>query len=116
LRDYVYIEDLYKIIKYAVRKKIGTTVNAATGKSYPISAIARIVRSALPIDADIVAKPKPSGKSEKRVQDLVFDQRRFTKIFHGLKLLDLKDGIPVYLKNTMEEQRKYKKHTALRAN
>lgn len=97
LRDYVYVGDLYKLIKYAISKKSNLTVNVATGQSYSILAIARMVRSSLANDVDI--EFRPPVEREARARDLVFDTSRLKKKFSGIRLLDLKKGIPLYSKS-----------------
>lgn len=99
LRDHVYIDDLYKIIKQAIDNRLNLMVNVATGKSYSISEIANIVKSSLPIDISIDYKPVRFEKYDERARSLTFNCSYLKKNFCGLELLDLKDGIPVYIKN-----------------
>lgn len=103
LRDNVYVDDVYAIIKYAIDKGLNLMVNVATGKSYSIFEIANIVKSSLPIKVDIDYKSNRIEKTDERAQGLVFNCSHFRKSFCGLELLDLKDGIPVYLKEGLRE-------------
>ncbi len=99
LRDYIYVDDIYRLTKYAIDKKLDLIFNAATGKSYSIAAIARIVRSSMPVKIDVEFKPIPAGRTDKRAGDLLFDCSCLKKNFPGIKLLEPKDGIPVYLRS-----------------
>jgi len=103
LRDYVYVDDLCALIKHAISKKLNITVNVATGKSYSILAIARIVQSSLSIKVDIESNPSPMKNTDERIRNLIFDRSYFKKSFDGLELLDLKDGIPVYLRHIIKK-------------
>lgn len=99
LRDYIHVNDLYALMQRVIdKKKLNITVNVATGRSYSICAIARIITSSLPEGVAIEFKAQPLQNSNTRVRDLLFDCSYFQKSFPGLELGDLKDRIPVYLK------------------
>lgn len=101
LRDYVYVDDLYKVVKYAISRRLSLTVNIATGKSYSISEIAHTVRSLLPLKADIEYRNNSFKGSGKRIRDLIFDCSYLRKSFPGLKFSDLKGGLKAYLENKL---------------
>lgn len=105
LRDYIHVDDLYMVIKRAIGKRLNATVNVATGKSYSISEIAHIVQASLPAKVDIKFKPSLVKKSNERVSDLIFNCTYFKTKFPGLKPMDLKAGIPVYLRHMIKDKR-----------
>jgi len=96
LRDYVYVDDLYKIIYAAIQKKTEKTINVATGKSYAILQIAQAIKSLLPHKVEIEFRPQPAQK-EKRIADMVFDTRLLKSEFPEIRMSDIRSGISAYL-------------------
>lgn len=96
LRDYIYVDDVYEIINAAIGKRLNNTVNVATGRSYSIIQIAKIIKSLLPYKIDIEFMPK-SGNLEKRAGDMIFDCAWLKSTFPGFKMTDLREGTSLYL-------------------
>ena len=95
LRDYIYIDDLFKIIQSAIKHKKKALVNVATGKSYTIKEIAYLIKSLLPIMIEIKEKQMESS-TENRVKHLQFDCSVFKKEF-----MDVSIGVNHYIKRLL---------------
>jgi len=100
LRDYVYVDDIYRIIRRIVTKRLNVTLNIATGRSYSIFNIAHMVQSLLPHYVSIEFKRKSGKKSVRRVRDLMFDISLFKKNFRGVQLKGIEKGVSDYLQHT----------------
>lgn len=96
-RDFVYVDDVCRIINMAIEKKIDMTLNVATGKSYSINQIFDIIKSCYPGDFIVEYKPKEKN-NEERVKDMVYDTSLLAKAFLGFRFIDLHEGISLYLK------------------
>ena len=98
LRDFVFVGDLYWIIKSAIQKKINCLLNVATGKSLSINEIATLIQELIPFPVKI--KHLPMNKDiEKRVESLIFDCTVLKKIFPDVRMTDLKVGIRSYIQS-----------------
>lgn len=102
MRDYVYIDDIYKIANEAIRKKLNKTINIATGKSYSVLQIVDVIKSLSPRRFQIESRPK-ANKDEKRIEDMMFDCSLLRKEFPGLQMVDLEDGISCYISHFSKE-------------
>jgi nucleoside-diphosphate-sugar epimerase len=97
LRDYVHINDLYALLRASICRKLNITVNVATGRSYSIIAIARIIKSFISVRIAVEFKPIPKI-AERRIKDMQFDCSRLKNAFGRIKLMDIRDGIAFYLR------------------
>ena len=93
LRDYVYVNDIVKIIKICIDKKISDTFNFSTGKSYKIKEIINIIQKKFHKKAQLT-----NIKTNHLQFDLKFDVRKFNKLFPNFKVTDLKKGINEIIK------------------
>jgi nucleoside-diphosphate-sugar epimerase len=97
-RDYIYANDVFRIIEMAVSKKLNETINIATGKSYSINKIVEIIKSSSPKDFIIEYKSKENC-GEERVKALVYNISLLNKFFPNFKFTGLKKGISLYMKD-----------------
>lgn len=103
LRDYVYVDDIYKIISEAIEKKLNKTINIATGKSSSILEIVNMIKSLSSWRFQIEFSPKAT-KAEKRIGNMMFDCSLLRREFPDLQMVDLKHGISCYISHFLEEQ------------
>lgn len=96
-RDYLFIEDLFKIIEKAINNKICTTMNIASGKSYQIKEIVEFIKNSVDYEFDIYLKNNIK-KPEKRAGDMIFDLSLFKSYFPEIKLTNLPEGILRYIR------------------
>ena len=95
-RDFVYVDDIYRVINMAIDKKTEMTLNIATGRSYSINEIFEIIKCYY--RGKFVVEYKPREKPTERVKYMVYDISLFKKTFPDFKFIDLKEGISLYLK------------------
>lgn len=96
-RDFVYVDDVYRLIKIAIDKEVSATLNVATGKSYSLIEIAETIKLCVSNDFIVKYKPKEKGGA-KRVKELVYDTGLLNKFFPNFKFTTLKQGISLYIK------------------
>ena len=98
-RDYIYVEDIYKLIKNAIRNRTDLILNLATGRSFRIVDIAKKIKSNLSKDIKIEFKHDDIVKNSgvKITKELNFDISLLNKIFPELKLTRLEDGLKNYI-------------------
>ncbi len=102
LRDYVYVDDIYKTIGEAIKRKPNKTINIGTGRSYSILEIVHMIRSLSVRPFQIEFRPK-AGKGKKRMENLIFDCSLLRKEFPHLEMVGLKDGISRYISHSLGE-------------
>lgn len=95
-RDFIYVDDLSKVIMEAIRQKSQETVNIAVGKSLAIKDIAALIAAGFKGRCTLEFKPSPSP-SEERIKDMVYDVRRLNSVFPNISFTDLEKGISLYL-------------------
>ena len=93
LRDYVYIDDLCKLIPLLLRMEYRGVINIATGKSRTILEIAKCIEQVLHADLEIVDQ---AGKDE-RSFDLAFDNSRLKSLFPRFRFRELAAAISTYV-------------------
>jgi UDP-glucose 4-epimerase len=98
LRNYVYVDDIFQVIHLIVRKKINKTLNLVSPKSYAILEIAQIIQRQMGKEICIQFK-KVDSKNEKRSRSIICNSRELNKIFPGIRMRDLKEGVRVYLQD-----------------
>jgi len=97
-RDFVEIEDVYKVIVRFMQKTFEGTVNIATGESVTINAlVAAIAAGGIKPDVRMVRAKGIDG-------DLVFDTKKLNSICPDIRLMSVTEGI-----------RKYMRHVVIRA-
>ena len=106
--DFIYVDDVYQIIKSAIKQKKSVLMNVATGKSLAIKEIATLINTLLPFSIAIQHKEKESS-TEKRVKHLQFDCSVIKKEFPDILMADLKTGIASYIDYicTMDDSKQY---------
>ena len=94
IRDYVYVNDIVKIIKICIDKKISDTFNFSTGKSYKIKEIIDIIQKKFNKKAQLT-----NIKTNHIQFDLKFDVKGNSKnYFPKFKVTNLKKGINEIIK------------------
>lgn len=93
-RDFILVDDLHKIIKAAIENKTSTTMNIATGESYPMKEIAQMI-----VTAGKLSCPIEYSLKEGNFYDLRYDVSLFKEYFPEIRLTSLKEGITIYMKD-----------------
>lgn len=93
LRDYVFIDDVVKVVRMCIEKRVNRTMNIATGRSLSVRDIAKVLRSCLDPTATIRFIEKDMACRDK---DILFDITQLVKTFPGLKIRPLKKNILSY--------------------
>lgn len=101
MRDFVYVDDIYKIINEAIVKKLSRTINVATGRSYSILQIVDMIKSLSPYEFQVEFRPKVI-KGDKRIEDMIFDCSLLIEEFPNLQLTELKEGISRYISHWLK--------------
>lgn len=96
LRDFVYVDDIYKIIQSTIKQNKSVFMNVATGKSFSIKEIVTLIKKLIPFPIEIQDKEKKPG-SEKRIEHLQFDCSVLEKEFPYVAMTDLKAGVTSYI-------------------
>jgi nucleoside-diphosphate-sugar epimerase len=96
-RDFVHVEDVFKITSEAIRKKTNATVNIATGKSHSIKQIAEIITKQLDGAPQIEFKP---SLSEVRAKHMEYDISLLKTFFPKTGFKNIKLGISQYLNHS----------------
>ena len=104
LRDFVYVDDVYKIIKSAIEQRKNVLVNVATGKSISISEIAAIIKELIPLPIEIQHKVIEPG-SENRIDNLRLKCKQIADEFPEVSMTDIKKGIIYYINNVKKRQK-----------
>jgi UDP-glucose 4-epimerase len=95
-RDFVYIDDLAKLIAEAILCKADVTVNVASGESHSILEIARMIASRM--GESISIEVVPDGCSyNNRPKYIGFDMTFLRARFPGIIFTGIKSGIEKYL-------------------
>jgi nucleoside-diphosphate-sugar epimerase len=91
-RDYVYIEDLFRILRSLIQQPYAGMVNVATGKSYSIVELAGFVAEAL----GIAPAFQHDTADESRDFDLVFDNSLLRSVVADLTFTDIRAALASY--------------------
>ncbi len=104
-RDFVYVNDVCKIVLKAIQNKINLTINVATGKSYSIKDIANMIGKTL--DREVfVDFCSDVSSSEKRSKCMMYDTHLLNTVFPDMRLEDMREGIDTYIiRNYRDEYR-----------
>lgn len=93
LRDYVYVDDLCRLVSALLPVRYDGVLNVATGRSYHLREIMKLVRDVLHLDFEIVHdEPDPQ-----RDFDLAFDTRKLTSLIPSFQFSEMALGIRSYL-------------------
>ncbi|MBF0397169.1 MAG: NAD(P)-dependent oxidoreductase [Desulfobacterales bacterium] len=95
LRDYIEINDVCDIIKSFLNKPQKTILNLAVGESLSIKKMIELISKISNIKPIIEYKPVDLNAAG----DMVFDIKKFRKIFPGFKLTNLEQGCAKYIQN-----------------
>ena len=96
LRDFCYVDDVYRIILAAIVAGTTTTLNVASGQSYSVSEIVQKLKSFWPRNILVEYKSR-DGSEKKRAQSMVYDLARLKRTFPKLQLTDLDTGLALYM-------------------
>lgn len=92
LRDYVWLDDLCRLIEGLLPLRYHGVLNVATGRSLRIVDIVRLIGEVLRLDcAPVFDAPDPA-----RDFDLVFDAGRLRSLLPGFRFSELAEGIRTY--------------------
>lgn len=92
LRDYVFIEDLCKLLGELIPMEHRGVVNVATGQSYSILELAQMAGEALQQEYEIVHAPADLP----REFDLAFDNSLLRSLLPDFNFTEIKDGLRSY--------------------
>ncbi len=93
LRDYVYVDDVARLVEALNPLKYDGVLNVATGVSRSVLEMARLVCRVLGRQVEIVHE----APDEEREFDLSFDNRALTAVLPGFQFSGLEVGIQTYL-------------------
>lgn len=92
LRDYVWLDDLCRLMEGLLPLRYHGVLNVATGRSWRIVDVVRLIGEVLELDlTPVFDAPDP-----KRTFDLVFDVNRLTSLLPGFRFSELAEGIRTY--------------------
>lgn len=92
-RDFVYVDDVYQIIKKGVENKTNAILNLATGKSHSIKEITNIIKQYCPVDFSI----KYKQKEQERIKEMNYDVSLLKEIFPDFNPKNIKKGLALYI-------------------
>jgi UDP-glucose 4-epimerase len=94
-RDFVYIEDLCKIVELGINQRINSTMNIATGNSNSIRDISELIR--MNFSSEVSIEYLPETTSQKRAKEMKFDISKLKRTFPYFKFTSIQEGIKLYL-------------------
>ena len=100
LRDFVYVNDVSKIIRKAVAKKLNNLLNIGTGKSVALGRVASIIRDALPFEVELIYDRR-SPRADNRIKDIELDCTKLQTIFPDISMTELSLGVKRYVSGTL---------------
>lgn len=102
-RDYVYIDDIFRIVDLAVRRKISATLNVATGRSYSIKDISEMIISAMDCACSVEFK-SPGQSAEKKIKNMIYDIDLLRKTLPEMAFTELNRGIELTIRNSAHDE------------
>lgn len=93
-KDFVYVDDVCRIIYESINRRISLTLNIATGEDYSILEIVDIIRSYF---SKKIALEYKVEEGDKRQKDLIFDIHLLKKHFPQFEFTNIKEGIKNYI-------------------
>jgi len=95
-RDFLYVEDISRIVKLILKNEQNGVFNIATGKSSSLIEIVKILSSLF--KDKFIVEHKPEGNpAAKRVSNMSYDISLLNKTFPEFKFIDLRKGLSMYL-------------------
>lgn len=101
LRNYVYVGDVYEVVKEVTLKKITGTYNVANDKSVPIVEIVNIIYN---LSNKKIPKNVHNVERKTDKHDLVLNISHFKKSFPNIKMTSLKEGLRKTIKNKISKK------------
>ena len=98
IRDYVYVDDVFKLVNFAITKKKEVLINVGTGKSFTIKEIAECIKNVISHSIEIVYREK-NKDAEERDKSLEFDCTVRERAFQDVLMTDLKAGVRSYIEH-----------------
>jgi nucleoside-diphosphate-sugar epimerase len=98
-RDYVYVDDIFRIVDQAIHNKICATLNVATGKSYSITDISQMIVSTMGGTCSVEYKD-PVQSAGKRAGDMIYDTNLLRRTLPEMVFTDLYEGIELTIRNS----------------
>lgn len=92
LRDYLFVDDLCRLVAALVAEPRQTLLNVATGRSWPLKEILAMIREHSSLCSEVTFSASMSATAS----DLVFDTQRLRGHFPNLALTNLPTGIAKY--------------------
>jgi UDP-glucose 4-epimerase len=93
-RDFVYVEDLYKIIKLLIATRENIILNIATGKSSSIAQIVELIKTICP--NSFTVEHKTEQQPLLRIEDMVYDTSLLNETFPEFRFTSLREGLLTY--------------------
>jgi UDP-glucose 4-epimerase len=93
LRDFLFVEDLGRLVKRLVENPLRETFNVASGKSLPLAEILNLVKKISKRDFKIEALPAETA----REFDLVFNNKKIRSFFPDFVFTDFSQGLRMFL-------------------
>ncbi len=93
LRDYVFIDDLCRLVHLLIPLKHHGILNVATGESHSIFEVAKTVGRVLQIDFEFIYEPV----NKEREFSLAFDNHALHSLIPNFEFTDMADGVRSYL-------------------
>lgn len=97
-RDYIYIDDVFQIVKSAIANRLNATVNLVSGQNYSIREIVDMISKAMDTPCRIEAKEVLDTENE-RIKNMRFDPAFLRQCLPDFEIHDLSWGIKRYLKS-----------------
>jgi UDP-glucose 4-epimerase len=88
LRDFLFVDDIHKVIRQVIFKKISGIYNIVTGKSHTINQILNLIE-----DISKYKLNKAYDKKSKDKQDMVFNKSALLSQLPGFRFTDLSEGL-----------------------
>ena len=109
LRNYIYADDLVRVVAAVIRVRMNGVVNVVSPQSYAVREIADMVRGVVAPGCRILFKEKPvlrasRGSSGSRGKDIVCHDQRLRELFPDLGMHDLSGGIKEYWRELRQEK------------
>ncbi len=96
-RDYLYVDDVYRIVKEAIRIRFDGILNAVSTKSTSVLEIAQLIKFLSGCECAITFEPVKDKENE-RIKNMRVSNSLLQRTFPDFRFRELAQGISVYLK------------------
>ena len=95
-RDFIYIDDVFRLTHEAINSKTNETVNLASGKSRTILEISHMIKNRLGGRCSIEFTKAEISRG-KRIKHMEYDTRLLYRLFPHMEFMDISRGIERYI-------------------